>query len=113
MLVAVGEGEIAGAQRIADGQRQLPDLGTEAPGPAELDDSRAAGAGFATDAANLQPVQLSLVFVLFPLVAQITAVIAGERPMGTASPSSGGSSTTRTRCGSSRQAGLAPGPSAG
>jgi len=34
---------------------------------------------------HLRPVQLSLVFVFFPLVAQLTAVIAGERPMGTTS----------------------------
>jgi len=34
---------------------------------------------------HLRPVQLSLVFVLFPLVAQLAAVLAGERPMGTTS----------------------------
>jgi drug/metabolite transporter (DMT)-like permease len=31
---------------------------------------------------HLRPVPLSLVFVLFPLVAQLSAVLAGERPMG-------------------------------
>lgn len=34
---------------------------------------------------HLKPVTLSLVFVLFPLVAQLAAALSGERPMGTAS----------------------------
>jgi putative membrane protein PagO len=34
---------------------------------------------------HLGPVPLSLVFVLFPLVAQVAAVVSGERPMGAAS----------------------------